>query len=140
MGTYRFTFASCLPLGGKLGDSINRKHIILTAYCMLGFGAAVSGLGQSFMEVIIGRGLMGVGAGLLAPQSMAYISILFAKGGRGMALGIWGAVAGIATATGPVVTQVFLTSASWRWVMWVNIPLAVICLIIAISSLPNHSG
>ena len=135
---YLITYAASLLVGGRLGDFTNRKIIILTAYITLGVGAGISGAGHTFVEVIIGRAVMGVGAGLLTPQSMAYISILFAKGGRGMALGIWGAVAGIATATGPVITQIFLTTANWRWVMWINIPIAIVCFLIATWSLPSE--
>ena len=138
--TYLITYAAFLLLGGRLGDFTNRKIVVLIAYLTIGIGAAISGVGQTFTGVIIGRALMGVGAGLLTPQSMAYITILFGSGGRGTALGIWGAVAGIATATGPVITQVFLTIANWRWVMWINIPIVLACFLIAIWSLPNALG
>ncbi|MCX4028181.1 MFS transporter [Endozoicomonas sp. SM1973] len=137
---YLITYSAFLLLGGRLGDSANRKAVVLVALFVLGIGAAISGAGQTFTEVVIGRALMGVGAGLLTPQSMAYISILFADGGRGAALGVWGAVAGIATATGPVATQFFLTTADWRWVMWINIPVALVCLLVAILSLPGDPG
>ncbi|MSE19519.1 MFS transporter, partial [Pantoea agglomerans] len=56
------------------------------------------------------------------------------------ALGIWGAVAGIATATGPVVTQIFLQTIGWRWIMWINIPVALIALIFAVICLPGTPG
>lgn len=134
---YLITYAAFLLMGGKLGDNTNRKLIVLTAYLAIGAGAAISGAGQTFVDIIIGRALMGLGAGLLTPQSMAYISILFAKSGRGAALGIWAGVAGVATAIGPVVTQLFLTIASWRWVMWINIPIVFVCFLIAAWSLPN---
>jgi MFS family permease len=137
---YLVTYAVCLLLGGQLGDFTNRKMVVLFAYLILGLGAALGGAGQSFSGVLIGRAIMGVGAGLLTPQSMAFISILFAKGGRGTALGIWGAVAGIATAMGPVVTQLFLIIASWRYVMWINIPIALICFLIGMLHLPSMAG
>lgn len=137
---YLITYASFLLLGGRLGDSTNRKTVVLTALIALGIGAAMSGAGQTFTSVVVGRGLMGVGAGLLTPQSMAYITILFAKGGRGTALGIWAAVAGIATATGPVVAQLFLTLLDWRWIMWINIPIALVCFLIVAGSLPSDPG
>ncbi len=137
---YLITYASFILLGGRLGDFTNRKIVLLIAYLAIGVGAAISGAGQSLSDVIIGRALMGVGAGLLTPQSMAYISILFASGGRGTALGIWGAVAGIAAATGPIVTEIFLTMGDWRWVMWINIPIVLVCFLISVLSLPNVPG
>ncbi|MGK3958985.1 MFS transporter [Sorangium sp. So ce118] len=137
---YLITYAAFLLLGGRLGDSANRKLVVLGAYFALGAGALLSGAGHSFAEVILGRALMGVGAGLLTPQSMAYISILFADGGRGTALGIWGAVAGAAALTGPIVTQAFLAAGDWRWVMWINVPIALACLLIAVWSLPSLQG
>ncbi|WFQ79982.1 MFS transporter [Xenorhabdus sp. SF857] len=138
--SYLITYAGFLLLGGRLGDAYNRKNLIVSALIILSIGALISGCGQTLMQVIAGRALMGVGAGLLTPQSMAYISIIFAQGGRGTALGIWGAVAGIATATGPVVTQLFLQVADWRWVMWVNIPIALLGLAIIAMYLPAAPG
>ncbi|MBD2805795.1 MFS transporter [Xenorhabdus sp. ZM] len=138
--SYLITYAGFLLLGGRLGDAYNRKNLIVSALIILSIGALVSGCGQTLMQVIAGRALMGVGAALLTPQSMAYISILFAQGGRGTALGIWGAVAGIATATGPVVTQFFLQVADWRWIMWINIPIALLGLVIITMYLPAAPG
>ncbi|KAA1195703.1 MFS transporter [Photorhabdus heterorhabditis] len=138
--SYLITYAGFLLLGGRLGDAYNRKNLIVSALIILSVGALISGCGQTLMQVIAGRALMGVGAGLLTPQSMAYISIIFAQGGRGTALGIWGAVAGIATATGPVVTQLFLQIADWRWVMWINIPIALLGLGIITAYLPAAPG
>jgi MFS family permease len=137
---YLITYAAFLLLGGRLGDSANRKLVVLSAYLALGVGAVLSGAGHSFAEVVVGRALMGVGAGLLTPQSMAYISILFADGRRGTALGIWGAVAGVAGATGPVVAQAFLAAGDWRGVMWINVPIAFACFVIAAWSLPSLPG
>ncbi|WP_444901118.1 MFS transporter [Microbulbifer sp. SSSA007] len=137
---YLITYAASLLLGGRLGDSTDRKIVLIGALLVLGLGAAISGAGQTFVEVIVGRALMGIGAGFLTSQSMAYISILFAKGGRGTALGVWGAVAGIATATGPVITQLLLTTADWRWVMWINIPFVLAALVIALRCLPSDPG
>lgn len=137
---YLIAYAACLILGGRLGDFTNRKIVVMSAYAILGLGATISGASQTFPEVLIGRAAMGIGAGLLTPQSMAFISTLFAKGGRGTALGIWGAVAGMATASGPVVTQLFLITASWRYVMWVNVPIAIACFIIALLYLPSTHG
>ncbi|HYQ43254.1 MAG TPA: MFS transporter [Polyangiaceae bacterium] len=137
---YLITYAAFLLLGGRLGDSTNRKTVVQLAYLALGAGAALAGAGQSLMAVIVGRAVMGVGAGLLTPQTMGYISILFAQGGRGAALGIWASVAGTAAATGPVVTQLFLATLDWRWVMWVNVPVALICFGVASFSLPSVPG
>ncbi|WP_212112451.1 MFS transporter [Bartonella queenslandensis] len=137
---YLIIYAGFLLLGGRVGDAFNRRVVLSSALVILAIGALISGLGQTLLHVIAGRAIMGIGAGLLAPQSMAFISILFAKGGRGAALGIWGAVAGIATATGPVITQAILQVADWRWVMWINIPIALLALLLAFSCLPTVTG
>ncbi|MGD8165407.1 MFS transporter [Pantoea sp. FN0307] len=138
--SYLITYAGFLLFGGRLGDAFNRKVILSLALFMLAIGALLSGSGETLLQVVIGRAIMGIGAGLLAPQSMAFISVIFAKGGRGAALGVWGAVAGIATATGPVITQFFLQTADWRWVMWINIPIALLALGITFICLPNTEG
>ncbi|MBD8513557.1 MFS transporter [Photobacterium sp. CAU 1568] len=138
--SYLIAYAAFLLLGGRLGDAYNRKILVSSALLLLSFGALLSGYGETLNQVIIGRAIMGVGAGLLTPQSMAFISIIFAEGGRGKAFGIWGAVAGIATATGPVVTQFFLQVSDWRWVMWINIPVAMIGLLVTSIYLPKTEG
>lgn len=138
--SFLITYAAFLLLGGRLGDALDRKRVVVVALLTVAAGAAVSGAASTLEIMVAGRALMGVGAGLLAPQSMAYISILFPDGGRGRALGIWGAVAGLATATGPVVSQVFLTMQAWRWVMWINIPIAVVALVIVAACLPKDCG
>ncbi|MSE18582.1 MFS transporter, partial [Pantoea agglomerans] len=88
--SYLITYAGFLLFGGRLGDAINRKTVLYYALIILAIGALLSGSGQTLIQVILGRALMGVGAGLLTPQSMAFISIIFTQGGRGTALGIWG--------------------------------------------------
>ncbi|WP_119343966.1 MFS transporter [Facilibium subflavum] len=137
--SYLITYASFLLLSGRLGDSYNRKNLIVSALLILAVGALISGCGQTLIQVIAGRALMGLGSALLTPQSMAYIAIIYAQNGRGKALGIWGAVAGIATAAGPVVTQFFLQISDWRWVMWINIPVTLLGLVIIIKYLPVTS-
>lgn len=135
---YLITYAATLLIGGRLGDSLNRKYLLLVAFLFLGLGALVAGCASSFSGVLIGRALMGVGAGLLTPQSMAYISTLFTAGSRGFAFGLWGAVAGVATAAGPAVAQLFLAFLTWRWVMWVNVPIVLVCLLLTFLYLPDE--
>ena len=137
---YLIAFAASLLPGGRLGDSLDRKNVVLAALVLVGAGAVVSGTDRSLSLVIAGRAFMGVGAGLLMPQSMAYIAILFAQGGRGTALGIWAAIAGIATATGPVVAQGFVAAGDWRWVMWINAPIASCAFVAVLASLPSDPG
>lgn len=137
---YLITYAGFLLFGGRLGDAFDRKIILGSALLVLAAGALLSGAGRTLSQVLIGRALMGMGAGLLTPQSMAFISTIFAQGGRGTALGIWGAIAGIATATGPVVTQLFLQIANWRWVMWINVPIAMLALATVAICLPTTLG
>lgn len=137
---YLISYAACLLLGGRLGSFANRKNVVISAYLALGLGALVSGSDHSFTQILVGRALMGIGAGLLTPQSMAYISTLFDRGKRGMALGVWGAVAGIATAAGPVFTQIILSVSNWQLVMWMNTPVAFLCIVIAIIYLPSQPG
>ena len=87
--------------------------------------------------LIAARALQGVGAALMTPQTMSMITRVFPPQKRGAAMGLWGAVAGIATITGPVLGGLLVQTVGWEWIFYVNIPVGVVALVLALRTLPT---
>src|SRR5262249_36232349 len=95
------------------------------------------GISQNPGELISARVVQGLGAALLMPQTMTIIVTIFPPERRGAAMGIWGAVAGLATIAGPTVGGLLVTSLGWRWIFFINLPIGVLVLAMAIVIVPN---
>lgn len=139
---YILTFAVLLISFGRLGDIYGRKKFFMTGIVLFGIGSLASGLAPSINFLIASRVLQGLGGAFMMPASLSLVSSVFPKKERGMAMGIWGASAGLAFAFGPIIGG-FLTDAhtlnilgstfttSWRWVFFINIPIAIFAFIAA---------
>lgn len=132
---FLIAYAGTLLLGGKLGDFSNRKRVFLTGIALLTIGALFAAISGAYAVLLFGRFAMGVGAGLITPQSMAFISQLFKEEERGPVFGIWAAVAGLGTALGPVVAKFSEYVNFWQLAFWINVVLAVVAFSIAASTL-----
>jgi len=99
--------------------------------------SATCGLAASPAMLIATRAVQGVGGALLTPQSLAILTVIFPADRRGTAFGIWGAVAGLATLAGPALGGWLVTTLSWRWIFYVNVPVGVLALALAARYLPN---
>jgi len=123
--SYALLLASLLLLGGSLGDLFGRRKVF--AYGVLLFAAASvwCGLAPSIGSLIVARGLQGIGAALLVPGSLAIISASFSEKERGRAIGTWSGFTSITAAVGPVLGGWLVEKGSWRWVFFINIPLAL---------------
>ncbi len=125
------------PLLGKLSDLYGRKHIYIFALLLFGVGSAVVMLSTSFTQVLIGRAIQGFGAGGIFPVAAAVIGDVFPKEKQGSALGLIGAVFGLAFIIGPVLGGVLLL-VSWHLIFAINIPVAIILAFYAFRLLPGR--
>ncbi len=134
---YALLLASLLLVGGSLGDRYGRKKIFI--YGVLLFAAASAGCGfaDSISLLILARGVQGVGAALLVPGSLAIISASFPADKRGRAIGTWSGFTAITATIGPVLGGWLVDHASWRWVFFINLPLAVIVIGITLWHVPE---
>lgn len=128
---FLLTFAAPLLVTGRLGDQLGQKRMFLAGLTVFVVASALCGLART-PEVLIGaRALQGLGAAMLAPQSMSIITRVFPPERRGTAMGIWGGVAGLATLVGPVLGGPLTDSFGWEWVFFVNVPVGVVTLVLA---------
>jgi EmrB/QacA subfamily drug resistance transporter len=128
INAYTLVLAVLMITAGRLGDLRGKKMLFLAGIAVFTLASLACGLSQNAAELITFRAIQGVGAALLLPQTMSIIMETFPPKTRGIALGIWGAVAGLSGAVGPTVGGVLVTDADWRWVFFVNIPLGILVL------------
>lgn len=134
---YALFLASLLLVGGSLGDRYGRRVVFAAGVALFAFGSAVCGLSPSIVWMITARGLQGVGAALLVPGSLAIISAFFPPQNRGRAIGIWSGFSAVTAAIGPVLGGWLVDTASWRWVFFINLPLAAATLAITFWQVPE---
>ncbi len=123
------------PLYGKLGDMYGRKALFQLAIVIFLAGSALSGASQSMTELVLFRGLQGLGAGGLMVGAQAIIGDLVPPRERGRYMGLIGSVFAFASVVGPLLGGFFVDTLSWRWVFYVNLPLGAVALAVTASRL-----
>ena len=134
---YTLTLAAFLLLGGTLGDRFGRRRIFMIGVAWFALASIGCGLAPTAGFLVGARVVQGIGAALLTPGSLAIIQASFAPEDRARAIGAWSGLGGLAAAAGPLVGGYLLLVASWRWVFFINIPLAAFVLWISARHVPE---
>ncbi|WP_306365596.1 MDR family MFS transporter [Nocardia sp. CC227C] len=134
---YLVTEAIATALAGKFGDLFGRKLVFQVSGAIFILGSIIAGMAQDMTLLIVARGIQGVGAGGLMVTSMALIADVIPLRERGKYQGALGAVFGITTVLGPTLGGLFTDHLSWRWCFYVNVPLAVIMILMAARFIPK---
>jgi EmrB/QacA subfamily drug resistance transporter len=134
---YTLFLAALLLLGGALGDQFGRKKIYAIGVVFFALASVWCGLAPNITQLIIARAAQGVGGALLVPGSLAIISATFGEKERGRAIGTWSGATAITTAMGPVLGGWLIEHVSWRAVFFLNVPLALIVLLLALRFVPE---
>jgi len=129
-----------VPIYGKLSDLYGRRPMLLFGITLFLVGSALSGLSQTMWQLILFRGIQGLGAGAIFPIALAVIGDLFTPAERGKYQGLFGAVFGIAFLIGPGLGGFLTDSFSWHWVFFVNLPIGLVALAVIGRLLPNIKG
>ena len=136
---YALFLGSLILVGGSLGDLFGRKRIFAFGIGVFALASIWCGLSQDITQLIVARAVQGVGGALLTPGSLSIIRASFEdEAERGRAIGLWSGFSAITTAFGPVLGGVLVEHASWRWVFFINIPLAIAVLIILLLRVPEN--
>ncbi|MBA4025806.1 MAG: MFS transporter [Gordonia sp.] len=133
---YLLTYAVPMLVAGRLGDRFGPKRIYQLGLIVFTVASVLCGLAQSIEMLILARGLQGVGAALITPQTMALITRMFPAEKRGAAMGVWGTVAGVATLLGPLAGGILVDGLGWEWIFFVNVPVGIIGLVLAWKLVP----
>jgi EmrB/QacA subfamily drug resistance transporter len=123
--SYALFLAALLLIGGSLGDIYGRRKIFIVGVVLFSAASVWCGLAPDIRQLIIARGLQGIGGALLVPGSLALISASFPQQERGRAIGTWSGFTSITAAIGPVLGGWFIQYGSWRWVFFINVPLGL---------------
>jgi EmrB/QacA subfamily drug resistance transporter len=134
---YTLTLAAFLLIGGSLGDRFGRRKLYLIGIVWFALASAACGLAPGAGFLIAARVLQGVGAALLTPGSLAILEASFVPADRARAIGAWSGLSGVAVAAGPLVGGCLISAASWRWIFFINVPIAVAVVALGIRHVPE---
>src|SRR6202163_3936306 len=135
--SYGLFLGALILVGGSLGDLFGRRLIFVIGVAIFAVASAGCGAASNIHLLIIARSIQGVGAALLVPGSLAIISSSFEEKSRGQAIGTWSGFTAITTAIGPVLGGWLVEHASWRWVFFINIPIAITVFAISLWRIPE---
>jgi EmrB/QacA subfamily drug resistance transporter len=130
---YTLIFGGFLLLGGRAADLLGRKRLFIAGVVLFSAASLLNGLAQSSGMLIVGRGLQGLGGALVSPAALAIVTTTFTDGDqRTKALGVWSAIAASGAAVGLLMGGVLTDIASWRWVFFVNVPVGIVTVLLAL--------
>ena len=132
---YLLTSTVTVPLYGKLSDLFGRRPLFIFAISVFLVGSAMSGLAQNMTQLILFRGLQGLGAGGILPLALIVIGDLFSPRERGRYQGFTGAVFGLSSIVGPLLGGFLTDQVSWRWIFYVNIPIGAVALFVIVTTM-----
>lgn len=137
---YMLTSTTAVPLFGKLADLYGRRLVYMIGMSIFIAGSALCGIAHNMTELIVFRGIQGIGAGALMPVTMTIIGDIFPPERRGKMQGIFGAVFGLSSVIGPAIGGFIVEHSSWEWVFYVNLPFGIASMIIIGLSLKESKG
>ena len=137
VNAYTLALASLVLLGGALGDRYGRRRVFLTGVTWFTVASVLCGLSPGIGVLIAARTVQGMGAALLTPSSLALLQSSFVDKDRARAIGAWSGLSGVATALGPFVGGWLIDALSWRWIFFMNVPLAVVAVLAALAWVPS---
>jgi EmrB/QacA subfamily drug resistance transporter len=135
--SYGVLLAALILVGGSFGDRFGRRLIFIAGVLVFALASAGCGIATNIHQLIFARSIQGVGAALLVPGSLAIISTSFDEKSRGLAIGTWSGFTAITTAIGPVLGGWLVEHASWRWVFFLNLPIAAAVVVISLWRIPE---
>jgi EmrB/QacA subfamily drug resistance transporter len=137
VNAYLVVFCALLIVASRLGDMLGPRRMFTAGLALFALASALCGAAQAPGQLIAARALQGIGAAALAPQAFVIIQAVFPRGRLGAAYGVISSMAGVAAVSGPVLGGVLTTELSWRWVFYVNLPIAAAGIILAYRYVPE---
>ncbi len=140
VNAYTLTFAVLLLTGAALGDRFGRRRMFTFGLLLFTAASAFAALSTSANALDIARAVQGVGGAIITPLTLTILSAAVAPERRGLALGIWGGVGGLAIAIGPLVGGAIVSGVSWHWIFWLNVPIGLVLAPLAWRQLEETHG
>src|SRR5262249_40704981 len=137
---YNLAFACLLLTGAALGDRFGRRRMFAIGLSVFTAASAAAALSPTVGALIAARAFQGAGAALVMPLTLTLISAAFPAEKRGAAIGLWGGIAGLAVAAGPVVGGAVVDGINWHWIFWLNVPIGLVLIPLALALLNESFG
>ncbi len=134
--SYLLAYAVPLMVTGRMGDRFGQKHIYLAGLVVFTLSSLACGMASTLSMLVVTRAVQGFGASMMTPQTMAVITRLFPPQRRGVAMGLWGATAGVAMLVGPPLGGILVDTLGWRWIFFVNIPIGLLAMALVLRFVP----
>jgi EmrB/QacA subfamily drug resistance transporter len=140
VNAYTLAFAVLLLTGAALGDRFGRRLVFVEGIAIFTAGSIGAALAPSVELLCVARAVQGVGGAIVLPLSLTILSAAVPEDKRGLALGAWGGISGLAVALGPLVGGVIVEGIAWQWIFWLNVPIGVLLIPLALSRLQETHG
>jgi EmrB/QacA subfamily drug resistance transporter len=134
---YGLLLSALILVGGSMGDLFGRRRMFLAGVTVFALASVACGLALNVKELVIARSVQGLGGAFLIPGSLSIISASFSEQERGRAIGTWSGFTAITTAAGPLLGGWLIEHASWRWVFFINVPLAAAVIVLSLWHVPE---
>jgi len=135
---YGLFLSALILVGGSLGDQFGRRRMFLAGVIVFAAASAGCGLASNMHQLVAARAVQGIGAAFLVPGSLSIISASFSAQDRGRAIGTWSGFTSITSAMGPVLGGWLIEHASWRWVFFINVPIAAAVIALCLWRVPEN--
>jgi EmrB/QacA subfamily drug resistance transporter len=140
VNAYTLTFAVLLLTGAALGDRIGRKRALAIGLTIFTAASAAAALAPSIAFLDAARAVQGLGGAIVMPLTLTILSAAVPAERRGVALGAWGGISGLAVAFGPLVGGAVVSGISWHWIFWLNVPIGLVLIPLALTRLDETYG
>src|SRR2546421_2952601 len=140
VNAYTLTFAVLLLPGAALGDRFGRRRMLVVGLAIFTVSSAAAALAPSAGALIAARAAQGVGGAIITPLTLTILSAGVPANRRGAFIGAWSGIAGLAVALGPVVGGAVVSGISWHWIFWLNVPIGIVLIPLALRRLEESYG
>ena len=140
VNAYGLTFAAGIITASAIGDRLGRRRVYVAGLILFSLSSAACALAPTAGALIAARAVQGLGAAVVTPLSLTILTSSFPASKRGAVVGIWGGIAGLAVAGGPLVGGGVVQGLSWHWIFWVNVPIGLAAAVLSTRLLPESHG
>jgi EmrB/QacA subfamily drug resistance transporter len=140
VSAYTLSYAVLLLTGSALGDRFGRKRMFMAGIALFTASSAAAALAPTIGLLILARATQGAGAAIATPLTLTLLADAFPPDRRGLAIGVWSGISGIAVALGPLVGGAMVQAASWHWIFWINVPIGMVLVPLAALRLTESHG
>ena len=140
VNAYTLAFATLLLTASGLGDRLGRRRLFVGGIAVFTLASAAAALSTDATALIIARAVQGIGAAAIMPLSLTLLAAAVPPARRALAIGIWGGVAGLGVAVGPLVGGAVVEGLAWEWIFWLNVPVGIVAIPLALTVLRESRG